>query len=57
MVIRSGGMYAARSIFAQQNNTWEEKAIPTSAEQKYIPCGFAAREDRRSERQIRRAVP
>ena len=44
MVIRSGDMRAARSIFAEQNDTWVNEAIFTSAEQKYIPCGFAARE-------------
>ncbi len=50
-------MYAARSIFAQQNDTWKNEAHFTSAEQKYIPCGFAARERRRRERQIRWGVP
>ena len=53
MVIRSGGIYAARSIFAEQNMPWEEKTTSLLREYKCVPCGFAAREDHRSERQIR----
>ena len=46
MVIRSGGMYAARSIFAEQNMPLEEKTPSLLREQKCVPCGFAARESR-----------